>query len=141
MRDNCRVNTARCISSKSFLKTQAHQRPPCARAPELTTPAPWLRTALMKDMIAVLRLTSSRYLPVLLSRSLISVCQIYSVSQQPWGCMIYSWWSQSPHSSSLVTLSEPTAAAWCSTAHTEPVSANICPSRCTAALLSFLTTL
>lgn len=43
----------------------------------LTTPAPWLSTALMKDMMAVLRLTSSRYRPVLLSKSLINVYQGY----------------------------------------------------------------
>lgn len=37
----------------------------------------------MKDMMAVLRLTSSRYRPVLLSKSLISVCQTHNVSETP----------------------------------------------------------
>lgn len=75
--DSAAVNTIKCTSSESLLK-QIHPKPTETpsppRAPVLTTPAPWLRTALMKDMMAVLRLTSSRYRPVLLSKSLISVC-------------------------------------------------------------------
>lgn len=45
----------------------------------LTSPLPAFNTALIKDMMAVFRFTSSRYLPMLRSSSLSRVCKAREV--------------------------------------------------------------